>query len=50
MAAGIAMERELDPKSVPDDTYALILQFFFRGMVAEADSRVDVHPDYQAVS
>ena len=35
MAAGVAMERELDPKAVPDDTYALILQFFFRGMVAE---------------
>jgi AcrR family transcriptional regulator len=38
MAAGIAMERELDPKSVPDDTYALILQYFFRGMAAEVES------------
>ena len=37
MAAGIAMERELDPKSVPDDTYALILQYFFRGMAADAE-------------
>jgi AcrR family transcriptional regulator len=35
MAAGVAMERELDPKAVPDDMYALILQFFFRGMLAE---------------
>jgi AcrR family transcriptional regulator len=34
MAAGVAMERELDPKSMPDDTYALMLQFFFRGMFA----------------
>ena len=34
MAAGVAMERELDPKAVPDDMYALILQFFFRGMLA----------------
>jgi AcrR family transcriptional regulator len=32
MAAGVAMERELDPKAVPDDMYALMLQFFFRGM------------------
>ena len=41
-----------NPKAVPDDTYALILQFFFRGMLAEdeAPSGVDVHPDYQAVS
>ena len=50
MAAGIAMERELDPKAVPDDTYALILQYFFRGMAAEVESGVDVHLDYQAVS
>jgi AcrR family transcriptional regulator len=35
MAAGVAMERELDPKAVPDDMYALMLQFFFRGMLAE---------------
>jgi hypothetical protein len=34
MAAGVAMERELDPKAVPDDMYALMLQFFFRGMLA----------------
>ena len=33
MAAGVAMERELDPRSVPDDTYALMLQYFFTGMV-----------------
>ena len=51
MAAGVAMERELDPKSVPDDMYARILQFFFRGMLAEeGQSGVDVHPDYQTVS
>ena len=37
MAAGVAMERELDPKAVPDDMYALTLQFFFRGMLAEAE-------------
>jgi AcrR family transcriptional regulator len=37
MAAGVAMERELDPKAVPDDMYALMLQFFFRGMLAEAE-------------
>jgi AcrR family transcriptional regulator len=37
MAAGVAMERELDPKSVPDDMYALMLQFFFRGMLADED-------------
>jgi hypothetical protein len=35
MAAGVAMERELDPKAVPDDMYAVMLQFFFRGMLAE---------------
>ena len=34
MAAGVALERELDPRSVPDDTYAQMLQFFFRGMLA----------------
>jgi AcrR family transcriptional regulator len=34
MAAGVAMEREFDPKSVPDDTYAVMLQYFFRGMLA----------------
>ena len=39
MAAGVAMERELDPKSVPDDTYALMLQFFFRGMFAVEEDR-----------
>jgi AcrR family transcriptional regulator len=51
MAAGVAMERELDPKSVPDDMYARMLQLFFRGMLAEdGQSGVDVHPDYQAVS
>ncbi len=38
MAAGVAMERELDPKSVPDDMYALMLQFFFRGMVPEHET------------
>ena len=39
MAAGVAMERELDPKSVPDDTYALMLQYFFRGMFAVEEDR-----------
>ena len=39
MAAGVAMERELDPKSVPDDTYALMLQYFFRGMHAMEEER-----------
>jgi AcrR family transcriptional regulator len=34
MAAGVAMERELDPSAVPDDMYARMLQFFFRGMFA----------------
>ena len=34
MAAGVAMERELDPKSVPDDMYARMLQYFFAGMFA----------------
>ena len=34
MAAGVAMERELDPKAVPDDMYAVMLQYFFRGMLA----------------
>lgn len=33
MAAGVAMERELDPKAVPDDMYAVMLQNFFRGML-----------------
>lgn len=32
MATGVAMERELDPKSVPRDMYARMLQLFFRGM------------------
>jgi AcrR family transcriptional regulator len=50
MAAGVAMERELDPKAVPDDMYARMLQFCFRGMLADgAQSGIDVHPDYQAV-
>jgi hypothetical protein len=35
MAAGVAMERELDPKAVPDDMYARMLQLFFGGMAAE---------------
>jgi AcrR family transcriptional regulator len=39
MAAGVAMERELDPRSVPDDTYALMLQYFFRGMFAVEEDR-----------
>ena len=39
MAAGVAMERELDPRAVPDDTYALMLQFFFRGMFAVEEDR-----------
>ena len=39
MAAGVAMERELDPRSVPDDTYAVMLQYFFRGMLAVEDER-----------
>jgi AcrR family transcriptional regulator len=47
MAAGVAMERELDPKSVPDDMYALMLQFFFRGMLAESG---DVHARDQALA
>lgn len=34
MAAGVAMERELDPKAVPHDMYARMLQYFFRGMLA----------------
>jgi AcrR family transcriptional regulator len=42
MAAGVAMERELDPKSVPDDMYAVMLQFFFRGMVVEDNQPVAV--------
>ena len=46
MAAGVAMERELDPKAVPDDMYALMLQFFFRGLTADAQqaSRVEAAP------
>lgn len=40
MAAGVAMERELDPRSVPDDMYARMLQYFFRGMLAVEDERV----------
>ena len=40
MATGVAMERELDPKAVPDDTYAVMLQCFFRGMVAETEGTV----------
>jgi AcrR family transcriptional regulator len=47
MAAGVAMERELDPRSVPDDMYALMLQFFFRGMLAESG---DVHARDQALA
>jgi len=38
MAAGVAMERALDPKAVPDDMYAQMLQFFFRGMFAGDES------------
>lgn len=38
MAAGVAMERELDPKAVPDDMYARMLQLFFRGMWAEFEA------------
>lgn len=39
MATGVAMERELDSKAVPDDMYALMLQFFFRGMLTgDADT------------
>ena len=50
MAAGVAMEREFDPKSVPDDTYAVMLQYFFRGMLAEdSQSGLGVHTDFQAV-
>jgi AcrR family transcriptional regulator len=40
MAAGVAMERELDPKAVPDDMYARMLQYFFRGMFAVEEDRV----------
>jgi AcrR family transcriptional regulator len=39
MAAGVAMERELDPGSVPDDMYARMLQYFFRGMLAVEEER-----------
>ena len=39
MAAGVAMERELDPSSVPDDMYARMLQYFFRGMLAVEEER-----------
>jgi AcrR family transcriptional regulator len=39
MAAGVAMERELDPDAVPHDMYALMLQFFFRGMLAVEEER-----------
>jgi AcrR family transcriptional regulator len=39
MAAGVAMERELDPRAVPDDMYARMLQYFFRGMVAVEEDR-----------
>ena len=38
MAAGVAMERELDPKAVPHDMYARMLQYFFRGMFAPDES------------
>lgn len=41
MAAGVAMERELDPKAVPDDMYARMLQYFFRGMLAVEDEPAD---------
>lgn len=44
MAAGVAMERELDPRAVPDDMYARMLQFFFRGM-----SNVPQSPVYVGV-
>jgi AcrR family transcriptional regulator len=40
MATGVAMERELDPKAVPDDMYARMLQFFFRGMFVADEERV----------
>ena len=39
MAAGVAMERELDPKAVPHDMYARMLQYFFRGMSAVEEER-----------
>ena len=42
MAAGVAMERELDPKAVPHDMYARMLQYFFRGMFAVEDERASV--------
>ena len=42
MAAGVAMERELDPKAVPDDMYAVMLQNFFRGMLAGDEERAAV--------
>jgi AcrR family transcriptional regulator len=41
MATGVAMERELDPRSVPDDMYALMLQFFFRGMLAPDEASAE---------
>jgi hypothetical protein len=40
MATGVAMERELDPKAVPNDMYARMLQFFFRGLFAADEERV----------
>jgi AcrR family transcriptional regulator len=40
MAAGVAIERELDPKSVPGDMYARMLQYFFRGMLALEEDRL----------
>ena len=48
MAAGVAMERELDPKAVPDDMHALMLQFFFRGMLAEEQD--SAKSTFQAIS
>lgn len=39
MAAGVAMERELDPRSVPHDMYARMLELFFRGMHAEREEQ-----------
>jgi AcrR family transcriptional regulator len=37
MATGVAMERELDPESVPDDMYARMLELFFLGMRTEGE-------------
>ena len=44
MAAGVAMERELDPASVPNDMYARMLELFFGGMSAELGAGAGAAP------